>query len=178
MAHLEMTDADKTALGWYNQNIRGRYCQRCGAAGPPAAGGWISASLTVVSCMPTVTGEWTWRGRSMPCWPGPRRGTVLGLCGLHSPVRPRYRAAAPDGGGQRCSAERGVPRAVPPSAWNWSTKQPEGQASEEFNGQAGFSETGGFGTAALAAGTGCGERPCRPRPTRAPPHFVRSAAPG
>ena len=31
MAHLEMTDADKTALGWYNQNIRGRYCQQCGA---------------------------------------------------------------------------------------------------------------------------------------------------
>ena len=22
-------------------------------------------------------------------------------CGLHSPVRPRYRAAAPDGGGQK-----------------------------------------------------------------------------
>ena len=83
----------------------------------------------------------------------------------------------PDGGGQRCSAERGVPRAVPPSAWNWSTKQPEGQASEEFNGQAGFLRLGLFGTAALAAGTGCGEE-ALPRALRGTPAFVRSAAPG
>ena len=101
MAHLEMTDADKTALGWYNQNIQGGATVSGAAlAGPPAAGGWISASLTVVSCMPTVTGEWTWRGRACRAGRGPRRGTVLGLCGLHSPVRPRYRAA-PDGGGQK-----------------------------------------------------------------------------
>ena len=33
-----MTDADKTALGWYNQNIQGRYCQRCGACRPTCRG--------------------------------------------------------------------------------------------------------------------------------------------
>ena len=104
--------------------------------------------------MPTVTGEWTWaraehavlaRGRGADsAWTvriaQPGASTV-------SSCRAGWRRP------KRCSAERGVPRAVPPSAWNWSTKQPEGQASEEFNGQAGFSETGGFGTAALAAGT-------------------------
>ena len=172
-----MTDADKTALGWYNQNIQGRYCQRCGACRPTCRGRWISASLTVVSCMPTVTGEWTGAGGA--CRAGAAARTVLGLCGLHSPVRPRYRAAAPDGGGQkRCSAERACAGGAA-VRMELSTKQPEGQASEEFNGQAGFSETGGFWNGRAGRRHGLRRRGlCRPRPTRAPPHFVRSAAPG
>ena len=170
MAHLEMTDADKTALGWYNQNIQGRYCQRCGAAGPPAAGGWISANR----CFMYADGYGRMdlaRAEHAVLAGGRGAGTVLGLCGLHSPVRPRYRAAAPDGGGKRCSAERGVPRAVPPSAWNWSTKQPEGQASEEFNGQAGFSETGGFWNGRWPPAQVAAKRPCRPAPYEGTPAF-------
>ena len=106
----------------------------------------------------------------MPCWPGAAARDSLD-CGLHSPVRPRYRAAAPDGGGQKDVLLSGRAAAVPPSAWNWSTKQPEGQASEEFNGQAGFSRLGLLGTAALAAGTGCGEEALPPAPYEGTPAF-------
>ena len=42
----------------------------------------------------------------------------------------------------------------------------------------GFLRLGVFGTAALAAGTGCGEEALPPAPYEGTPHFVRSAAPG
>ena len=43
---------------------------------------------------------------------------------------------------------------------------------EEFNGQAGFSgDWGAFGTAALAAGTGCGEEALPPAPYEGTPAF-------
>ena len=42
----------------------------------------------------------------------------------------------------------------------------------------GFLRLGAFGTAALAAGTGCGEEALPPAPYEGTPHFVRSAAPG
>ena len=128
--------------------------------------------------MPTVTGEWTWRGRRDAVLAGAAARDSAWTVRIAQPgastvssCRAGWRRP------KRCSAERGA-AAVPPSAWNWSTKQPEGQASEEFNGQAGFSGDWGFGTAALAAGTGCGEEVLPPAPYEGTPHFVRSAAPG
>ena len=179
MAHLEMTDADKTALGWYNQNIQGRYCQRCGAAGPPAAGGWISASLTVVSCMPTVTGEWTWRGRACRAGRGPRRGTQCLDCAdctarcVHGIELPRGWRRPKDvllsrACRRRCRRPHGTG-----ARNNRRVRQVKNSMDRR-----GFLRLGAFGTAALAAGTGCGEEALPPAPYEGTPHFVRSAAPG
>ena len=173
-----MTDADKTALGWYNQNIQWALLsavRRLPAYLPRA--GWISASLTVVSCMPTVTGEWTWRGRSMPCWPGAAARDSAWTVRIAQPGASTVSS---------CRAGWRRPKDVLLSGcaggaavrMELSTKQPEGQASEEFNDRRGFLETGAFGTAALAAGTGCGEEALPPAPYEGTPHFVRSAAPG
>ena len=89
-----MTDADKTALGWYNQNIRGRYCQRCGACRPTCRGRVDFGELNRCFMYADGYGRMDLARAEHAVLAGGRgAGTVLGLCGLHSPVRPRYRAA-------------------------------------------------------------------------------------
>ena len=123
-------------------------------------------------------GRMGWRGRSMPCWPKGAAARdsawtvrITGQC-VHGIELPRRMEAA-----KRCSAERGVPRAVPPS-WNWSTKQPEVRQVKNSMDRRGFLRLGAFGTAALAAGTGCGEEALPPAPYEGTPHFVRSTRTG
>ena len=100
---------------------------------------------------------------------GPRRGTVLDCADctarcVHGIELPRRMEAAK----KDVLLSGRAAWAVPPSAWNWSTKQPEGQASEEFNGQAGFLRLGLLERPRWPPARVAAKRPCRPRPTRAP----------